>query len=108
MRIAAVGELLLGRTRRHHEEGQTTRAAREIVERQATTAVHCADYFDRRDRALIAHETQIDPDGFFFGTPRDLEVEVWPVEEFELAHSRVPTTLPEDDLFAGIRHEEIA
>ena len=85
-----------------------TRAAREIVERQATTAVHCADYFDRRDRALIAHETQIDPDGFFFGTPRDLEVEVWPVEEFELAHSRVPTTLPEDDLFAGIRHEENA
>src|SRR5690606_23264546 len=85
-----------------------TRAAREIVERQATTAVPCSDYFDRRDRALIAHETQIDPDGFFVGTPRDLEVEVWPVEEFELADSRVPTTLPEDDLFAGIRHEEIA
>ena len=28
---------------------------------------------------------------------------MWPYEEFELAESRVPTQLPEDDLFAGVR-----
>jgi mycothiol S-conjugate amidase len=27
---------------------------------------------------------------------------LWPTEEFELARSRVPVTLPEIDLFAGI------
>jgi mycothiol S-conjugate amidase len=83
-----------------------SRAAREIPEREVTTRVPVAAYFPQRDAALIAHATQIDPDGFFFAVPRDLEAEVWPVEEFELAESRVRTTLPEDDLFAGIRTEE--
>lgn len=83
-----------------------SRAAREIPEREVTTRVEVAPYFPQRDAALIAHATQIDPDGFFFAIPRDLEVAVWPIEEFELAESRVPTTLPEDDLFAGIRTEE--
>ena len=53
--------------------------------------------------ALLAHATQIDPDGFFFEVPRDIEREVWPFEEFELARSRVPVEIPEDDLFAGVR-----
>jgi mycothiol S-conjugate amidase len=65
--------------------------------------VRCDDYFDRRDAALRAHATQIDPEGWFFAVPRELERQVWPWEEFELAASRVPTTTPEDDLFAGIR-----
>ena len=52
--------------------------------------------------ALKAHATQIDPDGFFFKTPMEWQQRLWPTEEFELARSRVPTTLPEDDLFAGI------
>jgi mycothiol S-conjugate amidase len=64
--------------------------------------VHCAPYFDRRDEALRAHATQIDPDGFFFATPMEWQQRLWPTEEFELARSRVPATLPEDDLFAGI------
>ncbi len=33
----------------------------------------------------------------------DDEREAWPTEEFELVHSEVETTLPEDDLFAGVR-----
>ncbi len=70
---------------------------------KVTTRIHCADYFDHRDRALLAHATQIDPDGFFFAVPRDLERQVWPIEEYELVHSRVPTSTPEDDLFAGLR-----
>ena len=72
-------------------------------QREATARVPCADYFGHRDRALLAHATQIDPDGFFFAVPRELEREVWPVEEFELAHSRIDVDNPENDLFAGIR-----
>jgi mycothiol S-conjugate amidase len=80
-----------------------SRQAREIPEREATTHIEVADYFDQRDAALRAHATQIDPDGFFFAVPREVEVARWSTEEYELADSRVPTTLPEDDLFAGIR-----
>ena len=67
-----------------------------------TTRVECAGYFGARDAALRAHASQVDPDGFFFAVPRDLEARVWPYEEFQLAESTVPTSVPEDDLFAGI------
>lgn len=80
-----------------------SRQAAEIPEREVTTRIECADYFDQRDAALRAHATQIDPDGFFFAVPRAVEVARWSTEEYELADSRVPTDLPEDDLFAGIR-----
>ncbi|WP_146842720.1 mycothiol conjugate amidase Mca [Cellulomonas composti] len=80
-----------------------SRVAREIPERQVTTTIRCEQYFPARDDALRAHATQIDPDGFFFAIPRSVEAAQWPTEEFELAESRVPTTLPEDDLFAGVR-----
>jgi mycothiol S-conjugate amidase len=83
-----------------------SRAMREIPERQVTTRVPCKEFFTARDAALKAHATQIDPDGFFFAIPRDLEASVWPVEEYELAESRVPVSLPEDDLFAGIHPED--
>jgi mycothiol S-conjugate amidase len=69
---------------------------------RVTTRVHCAAYFAQRDDALRAHATQIDPDGFFFATPLEWQQRLWPTEEYELARSRVPVTLPEDDLFAGI------
>ncbi|MQY05656.1 mycothiol conjugate amidase Mca [Actinomadura macrotermitis] len=70
---------------------------------EITTRVPCAEYFEVRDRALLAHATQIDPDAGFMRHPRDVEREVWPVEEFHLARSAVPVRVPEDDLFAGIR-----
>lgn len=70
-----------------------------------TTRVPCADYFDVRDRALLEHRTQIDPNGQWFAVPLDFQREVWPTEDFQLARSEVPTTLPEDDLFAGLREE---
>jgi mycothiol S-conjugate amidase len=83
-----------------------SRAMREIPERPVTTRIHCAEHFAARDAALKAHATQIDPEGFFFALPRDLEAEVWPVEEYELAESRVPVDPPEEDLFAGIHPED--
>ncbi|MPV38109.1 mycothiol conjugate amidase Mca [Georgenia subflava] len=77
--------------------------------RRATARVECAAYFPQRDDALRAHATQIDPDGFFFQMPRDIEAEVWPFEEFELARSRVEVgETMEDDLFTGVVPEGLA
>lgn len=73
---------------------------------RVTTRVECAAYFDRRDDALRAHATQIDPDGWFFATPLEWQRRLWPTEEFELARSRVPVHPPETDLFAGIEAEQ--
>jgi len=73
-----------------------------------TTFVPCADYFAVRDAALLAHETQIDPHGAWFACPRDVHESAWPTEDYELVRSTVPTELPEDDLFAGIRGTEAA
>lgn len=71
-------------------------------QRTLTTWVECSAYFDARDEALRSHATQIDPDGFFFAVPNDVQADLWPTEEYELAISLVETSLPEDDLFAGI------
>ncbi|MBN9619035.1 MAG: mycothiol conjugate amidase Mca [Actinobacteria bacterium] len=68
-----------------------------------TTRVDVADWFERRDAALLAHATQVDPNGWFFSVPLDLQRRVWPTEDFELARSLVDSAIPEDDLFAGIR-----
>lgn len=72
-------------------------------ERNLSTHVPCGDFFEIRDKALLAHATQIDPDGGWFRVPMDVQREVWPTEDYELAQSRVDVSLPEDDLFAGIR-----
>ncbi|GAA6526278.1 mycothiol conjugate amidase Mca [Intrasporangium sp. DVR] len=69
---------------------------------RVTTRIECGEYFEVRDRALLAHATQVDPDGFWFQVPREVQQQVWPVEEFELAVSYVPVDPPEDDLFAGL------
>ena len=71
--------------------------------RNITTHVPCAPWFEARDRALLAHATQVDPDGPWFACPLEIQRQVWPTEDFELARSLVDSTVPEDDLFAGIR-----
>ena len=68
-----------------------------------TTRVECGDYFETRDNALRAHATQVDPDGFWFHMPMELQRRVWPTEDFELARSLVDSPPPESDLFAGVR-----
>ena len=70
-----------------------------------TTKVPCAEYFDVRDQALLAHATQIDPHGAWFSTPLELQQKAWPTEDFELVRSLVDSELPEDDLFAGVREQ---
>jgi mycothiol S-conjugate amidase len=68
-----------------------------------TTRVPCAEYFPVRDRALLAHATQIDPEGAWFACPIEVHQSAWPTEDYELVESLVETHLPEDDLFAGVR-----
>jgi len=72
-------------------------------EARLTTRVECGEYFHVRDEALLAHATQIDPNGWFFTVPREVMMEAWPTEDFQLVTSHVETSIPEDDLFAGLR-----
>jgi mycothiol S-conjugate amidase len=64
--------------------------------------IPCADLFPRRDAALRAHASQVDPDGMWFAVPRELEREAYPYESYELLWSLGATSVPEDDLFAGL------
>jgi mycothiol S-conjugate amidase len=66
------------------------------------TRVPCAEYFQVRDDALLAHATQIDPDGPWFVIPREIQQKVWGTEDYELVTSHVESEIPEDDLFAGV------
>ncbi|MGB6454091.1 MAG: mycothiol conjugate amidase Mca [Streptosporangiaceae bacterium] len=70
-----------------------------------TTQVPCAEYFQTRDRALLAHATQVAPDGGWFAVPVEVQRAAWPTEDYHLARSVVDAELPEDDLFAGVREK---
>ena len=93
---------------KHDQEGPFAKwlehwdADEDLLVKRVTTRIECAKYFAQRDEALLAHATQIDPNSFFFTTPMEWQQRLWPTEEYELARSRVPVTLPEDDLFAGM------
>ena len=85
------------------EERARKRAETGIRDLEITTRVEVADYLEIRDRALLAHATQIDPNSSWFACPLDVQRAAWPTEDYHLARSLVDTELPEDDLFAGVR-----
>ena len=70
-----------------------------------TTHVPVGDFLEVRDRALLSHASQVSPDSTFFRWPNDLQREVWPTEDFQLADSVQPADLPESDLFAGVTND---
>jgi mycothiol S-conjugate amidase len=70
---------------------------------ELTSRIRCGDYFEIRDQALIAHATQVDPNGGWFACPIEAQRVAWPTEDYHLARSLVDVEIPEDDLFAGIR-----
>jgi len=74
----------------------------EAYQRRITTRIPCADHFEVRNRALLAHATQIDPHGAWFACPLEIEKEAWPTEDYELVINHTEAAVPEDDLFAGI------
>ena len=76
---------------------------RPSQDERVTTSIDIGPWFDVRLEALLAHATQVDPDSaFWFGLPREIARSVHPYEDYILAHSRVATSVPETDLFAGI------
>jgi mycothiol S-conjugate amidase len=70
---------------------------------EITTRIPCGDYFEIRDQALLAHATQVDPEGGWFACSAEVQRAAWPTEDYHLARSVVDAGQPEDDLFAGIR-----
>lgn len=68
-----------------------------------TTRVDIHGFYEVREKALLAHATQIDPtSAFWFGLPSDVACEVHPFDDYMLARSLVDTEMPETDLFAGV------
>jgi mycothiol S-conjugate amidase len=78
---------------------------KEEDQNRITTRVPTAPWYETRTRALLAHATQVDPFGAWFDVPLDIQQEAWPTEDYELARSLVNSTIPEDDLFAGLRED---
>lgn len=68
-----------------------------------TTRVHTGEWADVRWEALLAHETQIDPESpFWFGLPREVAATVHPWDEYILAVSHVDSDESQGDLFDGV------
>jgi mycothiol S-conjugate amidase len=76
---------------------------RPDTDHQITTKIDVTDYGSVRRRALLAHATQVDPTSkFWFGLPDDVLDTVYPFDDWVLGSSTVETSIPEDDLFAGL------
>lgn len=67
----------------------------------AVARIDVRSTLERARKALLAHRTQVDPDGNWFRIPAEVIRDAYPFEDFELMASRVPVTHPETDLFAG-------
>jgi mycothiol S-conjugate amidase len=103
-RMLAFHEALLARgLESPYEEWLERWTDRADPAERVTTRVPCAEWFEVRDKALLAHETQIDPNSRWFFVPLDVQREVWPTEDYELVRSLVDAPTREDDLFAGVR-----
>ena len=72
-----------------------------------TTLIDVGDYLHKRRESLLAHRTQVDPEGHWMRLPDSVIREVFPWEEYTLARSLVDNGVAdgeyEDDLFAGVR-----
>jgi mycothiol S-conjugate amidase len=60
------------------------------------------DPLSRKWRAIGRHVTQMSPDGGFLALGEEGWSRHWSREAFILRESRVPTSIPETDLFAGL------
>ncbi len=72
-----------------------------------TTRLDVGEYMPQRRAALLAHATQVTPDGFWMKLPDEVSRSAYPWEDFILARSNVDTGVApgeiETDLFAGLR-----
>ena len=70
-----------------------------------TTRVNCRDQLSRKREALIAHRSQLTEEFALLSVPEEILREHFSDEFYQLVFSRVPTTLPETDVFAGLTSE---
>jgi N-acetyl-1-D-myo-inositol-2-amino-2-deoxy-alpha-D-glucopyranoside deacetylase len=83
-------------------EFEATIARMLVPDEKITTRVDVSDYIDAKWNALHRHVTQMAEDGPFFILGKDGFREFRGEEAFILVESRVETTFPESDLFAGL------
>lgn len=77
--------------------------SRESQDDRITSRIDVREFHHVRGEALRAHATQVDPESpFWFALPEEIQREIYPWDDYILAESHVETSLPEDDLFAGI------
>jgi len=85
------------------EEFEAYTAKMLVPDESVTTWVDVSgDALDRKWRAIQEHVTQISADSPFMALGRDGWEAFWGREAFILRESRVPSSTPESDLFAGI------
>ncbi len=76
----------------------------DAPQEEVTTVIDVAPWARVREAALLAHETQVDPNSpFWFGLPADVADALGHYEEYHLARNFTASRPPEDDLFAGVR-----
>lgn len=69
---------------------------------RVTTVIDCRDQLARKREALRAHRSQLNDDFALLSVPEEVLREHFFNEHFQLVLSRVPTALPETDVFAGL------
>lgn len=101
-RITTLHRLMLESTGESPFEGWLDRLDRiEDVERRITQ-IDVAGYIEQGRDALRAHQTQVDPDGFWFAVPTELVEDGYPWEDFEVLYSTAAWSEDESDLFAEL------
>ncbi|MCC7370587.1 MAG: PIG-L family deacetylase [Chloroflexi bacterium] len=85
------------------EEAAPTPPPWGIPDQLITTVVDVSAHVSKKREALWAHATQMGPEVFFARLPDQAFDSMFGREQFRLVQSRVPVSLPETDLFAGLR-----
>jgi N-acetyl-1-D-myo-inositol-2-amino-2-deoxy-alpha-D-glucopyranoside deacetylase len=73
-----------------------------VPDEKITTRIDITEFLDAKWRALKKHVTQMADDAPFFAFGRDGWEEFWGQEAYILVESRVSTSFPEADVFAGL------
>jgi N-acetyl-1-D-myo-inositol-2-amino-2-deoxy-alpha-D-glucopyranoside deacetylase len=73
-----------------------------VPDELVTTRVDVAEFYDAKIRAILAHRTQMSTETGFMKLGIDGLRDLWANESYILRDSRIASTLPETDLFAGL------
>ena len=87
------------------EKWRTWRAAMACPDEIITTRINIREHLAAKRSAIQAHATQIKPDGPLLMLSEEDQIALGAREQYRLIAHRldVATTLPEEDLFAGLR-----